>query len=824
MVAYDRLLAEGTCSSEYRFRVADGGYRWFEDLAQMVHSPDGKRDYIVGVLIDIGERKRAEELAQAQEDRFRLMVENSADMVMLLDTEGKLRYVSASHKRILGFDPAEVLGIDVFELIHPEDRPALQESFARRAGIPGRPNGVRLRTLHKDGSWRVVEATAQNLFHVPAIAAIVINARDVTNRVLAEEALRASESRYRTLAEAAEEAIFIIDRNRQFLYVNNFMAARWGVAQEELIGQSLTRLFDPDTVEKQHRILGQVLATGESLYVELRIETTRGVLWTGTRLAPLYDDSGEIYAALGISRDITAQKQAEESLREREELLTAILESMNEGVFVLDENYRYTYVNRAMVLLTGVANETVLADVRLPWEQFPHMVEQGADVMMRKAMAGETIRGEEMPYLLPDGTEGYVTRTYRPLRGSEGEIRGMVGVVRDVTENRRRQEAFYRQQRLATVGQLAAGIAHDFNNVLTPILLYAEFGADMTPDGSQLQTNLKEIVAAAVRAKGLVAQILTFGRQETSHAARPINLQPVIQESLRLVRASLPSTIEIVPSIDQHCRAVMADPTEIHQIVMNLCTNAFYVMRDTGGVLRVTYRPVTVDAALAATGSNLHEGCYVCLTVADTGSGMGQDVLAHIFEPFFTTKPPGEGSGMGLSVVYGITRGLGGDILVASTPGQGSVFSIYLPELGADDDTPVETVATPPRGNERILVVDDEEAITHIAGEVLRSLGYSVRVVGGSIDALQLVHDEPDGFDLVLTDFTMPTMTGLELAERLLQIRPNLPMVLMTGYRETVSHETIASIGIRDLLVKPFSIDALSRMTRRVLGEGHDPA
>ena len=231
-------------------------------------------------------------------------------------------------------------------------------------------------------------------------------------------------------------------------------------------------------------------------------------------------------------------------------------------------------------------------------------------------MAGETVRGEDMPYLLPDGTEGFVTRTYRPLRGPRGESRGMVGVVRNVTEARRRREAFSRQQRLATVGQLAAGIAHDFNNILTPILLYAEFGVDTTPEGSPLQGNLREIAAAATRAKDLVAQILAFGRQETNHADKPILLQPVIRESLRLMRASLPSTIEIVRSIDENCCAVKADPTEVHQIVMNLCTNAYHAMQETGGVLRVTYEGVEVDEALAA------KSCQSsCRTLCPSGGG-----------------------------------------------------------------------------------------------------------------------------------------------------------------------------------------------------------
>lgn len=355
-------------------------------------------------------------------------------------------------------------------------------------------------------------------------------------------------------------------------------------------------------------------------------------------------------------------------------------------------------------------------------------------------------------------------------------------------------------QKMEAIGTLAGGVAHDFNNILYPILGYTEMALDEISEGSPARENLNEIMTAAQRARKLVEQILTFSRLD--HQGRiPLKIHRAVKEALNLLRATLPATIEVLQRIDENCGPVLADPTQIQQVVMNLCTNAFHAMQDHGGTLIVGLEEIQI-ASEDLPGSQ-EPVTYVKLTVADTGYGMSKDVLERIFEPYFTTKKVGEGTGMGLAVVHGIIKGYDGDIQVYSEPGNGTTFNVYLPRIYKDVKTDGRTPVKIEKGDERILLVDDEDQIARMLEQMLASLGYRVRAVSDPIEALEIFENTPQAFDLVITDMTMPKITGDLLARELMKIRPEIPVILCTGFSKLIDEDRAQKIGIRRLIMKP---------------------
>ena len=429
-----------------------------------------------------------------------------------------------------------------------------------------------------------------------------------------------------------------------------------------------------------------------------------------------------------------------------------------------------------------------------------------------------------------DGQPVRVVISGRPMRQSDGVVVGYRGVVRDVTE-RMQVEALRREikeaeetrqaHKMEAIGVLAGGIAHDFNNMLAVILGYAQLTQARLPENSQEWQNVKHIYTAGERAKHIVEQILTFSRKSDPER-RPVYLHEVVGEALKLLRASLPSTIDMHQDISGDLQdIVLADQTQLHQVLMNLCANAEHAMRHDGGVLEVRIDIVDVDATLLATESytELRPGSYVRLSIRDTGHGMTADVMDRIFEPYFTTKAIGEGTGMGLAVARGIVASHGGAIVVESQPGVGATFVIYLPKIDVEiDRLPVGDDALPLGNRETILFVDDEEVLTLLAQEMLQHLGYHVEAKTSSLEALAVFRAEPERFDLVITDQTMPLMTGEALAKELRAIRPDLPIILCTGYSHSIDASQAAAQGLDAFCMKPLEMHDLATVMRRVLG------
>ena len=370
-------------------------------------------------------------------------------------------------------------------------------------------------------------------------------------------------------------------------------------------------------------------------------------------------------------------------------------------------------------------------------------------------------------------------------------------------------------QKMEAIGALAGGIAHDFNNILSAILGYTELGLSHALEDPTIRHYLEQILGAGLRAKDLVQQILTFSRQCEKEVS-PVRISTVAKEALKLLRASLPSTIEIRQNI-QSDLVIMADPTNIHQVIMNLCTNAAHSMRKKGGILEISVTDAIVDSEFAKDHAGLVPGSYLKLVVSDTGQGMSKFIQDRIFDPFFTTKKKGEGTGLGLSVVHGIIKALNGHIIVNSTPGKGASFEILLPasfQSGAEEAREQELL---PTGKEHILLVDDERMLVAVNTNILESLGYEVTGVTDALEALEMFRSQPDRFDIVITDMTMPQMTGDILAKALLKIRPELPVILCTGFSSSLNTKNLADTGIRALLYKPVLKRQIAETIRRTL-------
>ena len=421
-----------------------------------------------------------------------------------------------------------------------------------------------------------------------------------------------------------------------------------------------------------------------------------------------------------------------------------------------------------------------------------------------------------------------IEKKVRDLRECAGEVIDVRQQLQgEIAEQRRAEEEenklkaqLQRAQRMEAIGTLAGGIAHDFNNILTAIIGYTELLRYDLPEDSKAQSSLEAIYEAGIRAKDLIQQILTFSRQ-SEEEKKPLRINTIIKEALKLLRASLPTTIEIRQNLESESGAVLANPTHIHQVLINLCTNSAQAMQEKGGVLEVSLKDADLDLEVTASNPTLKPGAYVKLTVRDTGWGIAPEIRERIFDPYFSTREPEQGTGMGLAVVHGIVESTGGGIAVDSIVGKGTTIHVFFPRIENKATLQARVLSPFPTGNERILFVDDEKALVDIGVQLLEHLGYHVVARTSSIEALEAFRNQPEKFDLVVSDQTMPNMTGEMLAKELLRIRPDIPIVLCTGYSEMISEEKAMALGIQKLVMKPILMREISQTIRQILDQAN---
>jgi PAS domain S-box-containing protein len=503
-----------------------------------------------------------------------------------------------------------------------------------------------------------------------------------------------------------------------------------------------------------------------------------------------------------------------QKLCESEEKYRSLVESSRDGICIVQDGV-LKFINEQAIQIIGYAKEEVMGT---HFEEFIHPTEteRVREKYLRLMSGKEENQQYESVLIMKDGrtldVEMNATTTNYDGR------RATLVFVRDITERKLLESKLRQVQKMEAVGTLAGGIAHDFNNILTAIIGYLNLALRKCERGTVLDSHLNEVLKASYRAGDLVKQILAFSRQG-DRERKPIQISHLVRESLKLLRSSLPSTIDIQSRIVEKPGIILGEPTQIHQILMNLCTNAAHAMSDEGGVLEVTVQNVYLDTDFCQRHLDIGEGPYVQISVRDTGHGISPEIIERIFEPYFTTKEKGRGTGLGLATVHGIVKSYRGTIEVESSPGRGSVFEVYLPII-EDEETGDETDAEPlPRGTERVLLVDDEEQIVRVETLLLQDLGYDVVAFTSSVDALEYLHSKPRSVDLVITDMTMPNMTGDKLSQKLLSIRRDIPVILCTGFSEKMNRERAKSLGIQGFLMKPLVPRDVARLIRRVLKE-----
>jgi len=638
-------------------------------------------------------------------------------------------------------------------------------------------------------------------------------------RLRAEQSLRASEERFRRLTANAPDAIFRyrFEPRPGYEYISPAIEQIVGYRPEEFYAdpELASRISHPGDRD-------ELRAIARSRIVPLSIREIRWIARDGRtvvteqRFVPVRDELGQLVAVEGIARDISDRKQSEEQIH----LLSEAIEQCPVGVFVTDATNRILFANPRLQAMSGYESAELLGREPSLLLAPENPAELDGEIL-QSLHSGRTWQGD-FTCRRKTGENYTVRATMAPVFDKDGRVRNYLSIHEDVTtvrqeQDRRRQlEAqLFQAQKLETIGTLAGGIAHDFNNILTGILGFTEIASLALPEGHPAHNDLAEVRKAGMRAKDLVAQILTFARQKTAQQV-PLELAASVDEALKLVRASTPTTIEI--ERDLQPGRVRADPTAIHQIVLNLCTNAVHAMRGKVGRLTIRVTPFATTELLTSTTPKLKPGNYLCLSVGDTGHGMDDATLKRLFEPFFTTKKAGEGTGLGLALVRGIVSTHNGALRIASRLGVGTTFDIFLP-VSVENEQKTDTLAPIVPGNgETIAVIDDEKSVATFVGARLEQLKYRTVVFNDPREALSAIHTEPHRFDLIVTDLTMPHLTGHDLIQALRTEGHSTPAVLMSGFcNDGLTEDGIGRLGRTILLTKPFNGDDLARAVRQAL-------
>ena len=766
--------------------------------------------------LSMDEAFRQHELSQ-QLSLLSSMIENVAELALATDEKGRIVYVNPATGRLCGYEQSELLGVSVEKIFHftGEQKRQISDCIEQASAKSFEAAAIRV-----NGSKFPVQISISPLHSTANIRGLVIIAIDISERKEAEAALYQSEERFRQMAETIQEVFWMRTPDfKQIVYVNPAFEKIWGRPRKQIY-DSADAFIDSIHPEDQMRIKAEIQKTPkENWDVEYRIQRPGGsVRWIRDRGLPIRDHDGNISMFTGVALDMTQRKRSQMALIESHERFLTVLDSIDADIYVADlETYEILMMNKHMRDSFG---EDLVG--KPCWKSLRN--ESGPCRMCPNARLVNS-SGKPGGVYVWEGKNPITGKWYinydRAIKWVDGrlvhlQIATDISRVKDLEKESLRIEAQLQQsQKMEAIGTLAGGIAHDFNNILSAVFGYTEIALIDAVEGSTLEKNLKEVLKAGNRARDLVKQILTFSRQ-TDQELKPVQVKNITLESIKLLRASLPTTIRIQSNIECDS-AVLADPTQINQVLMNLCTNAAHAMRESGGLLKLDLSEVELDADFLKQYPDISPGVYLKLAVSDTGHGMASPLQERIFDPFFTTKDRGEGTGMGLAVVLGIVKSHGGAITVQSRLGKGSTFNVFLPIIQAEVEAKSTLQEAVPTGTEHILFVDDELALVDLGKKILERLGYKVTTRTSSIEALELFIEQPDKFDLVITDMTMPNMTGDELAVRLIEIRPGIAVILCTGYSERISKEKAQSMGIKEFILKPLVMSELGRVIRTVL-------
>ena len=871
-----RVLKQGTrriAAGDFEYRLempvndelGDLG-RAFNDMSEQLKRVTVSKDRLE---LEVEERRRVEEALRESEQRWSTTLRSIGDAVIATDTGGRITFMNdvaeASTGWTLGDALQEPIG-EVFHIVHEHTRAEVESPVTkvlREGMIVGLANHTIL--MRKDGMEIPIDDSGAPITDKDGkTTGVVLVFRDITDRKQAEEELRKSGERYRLLAETMVQGVVHQNENGEIVAMNP--------AAELILGKDREQFVGSTSVKEEHHTIrenGEIFPGMEHpSMVALRTgQQVRGVImgvfnpkvgdyrWISVDAMPIFAPSqvhpSQVYT---VFQDITERKRAEEEVRLAAETFKRTFHG-NAAAMALSriDDGRVLDLNERWVELTGFRREEAVGRTSSELGLWKDPGDRAA--MIREVEQSGAVQGREVACIHRNGQEwtGLFSAQITTVRGN----RVLISSAIDITERKRAEEALRRahdllelrveerteelreayeslkeetrerekaefqlrqSQKMEAIGTLAGGIAHDFNNILASVLGFTEMAIDDVPDRPLVEKNLRNVLKSAMRARELVKQILAFSRK-TNYERGPLALTPILRETVQLLRASIPTTIDIRLSVIATSDMIRANPVEVQQILMNLATNASLAMQEKGGTVEISLSDIDFESEAPVPDADVEPGEYAQLMVKDTGIGMAHDVMKRVFEPFFTTREVGKGTGMGLAVVYGIVKDLQGMVTVESEQGVGSTFRVLLPKVKTRaEDKDIHT-AQIRGGKERILFVDDEDMLTEWGQALLGRLGYTVTAFTDSMGALNAVSSDPSRFDLVITDQTMSGLTGIQLTKEILKINPDIPIILCTGHSETISPDIAKESGIREYLMKPLARQELAEAVRRVLDE-----
>lgn len=628
---------------------------------------------------------------------------------------------------------------------------------------------------------------------------------EVAERVASQEALRVERNRLKHIMESMEVGLCIVNHDYQIEYTNPTLERELGVINGRRCYEYFNALDAPCEWCKRHSI-----ESGSSVRWE----------WQSPLSGKTYDlfdmpisNSDGSVSKMKIIQDITEQHRVRQALRESEERYRRIVETAAEGIWVLDAEDRTAFVNQRMATILGYTAHEMLD--RLFFDLIDVEDRAMAGTRLERHRSG-TIERHDFKFVRKDGENVWCLVSINPIFSEDNGYAGALIMATDLTERMRLEGQLRESQKMEAVGTLAGGIAHDFNNILAAIIGFTEMALDQCDDTDPKKRKLAQVLKAGIRGRELVKQILTFSRR-SEQQPRPVRVAPLVAEATRLLKASLPHNVEIDQRIEKHGNIILADPTQIHQVLMNLCSNAIDAMRDSGGLLTIVVGEQNFVAGDATPHPGIEPGSHVRLSVSDTGTGMSREVRERIFEPFFSTKPSGQGTGLGLSVTYGIVKRYRGIICVTSEPGKGSIFEIFFPAIRpAEHEDPLFSVPAL-GGSECILLIDDDSQLLEMSKGILRGLGYKVVASKSGRTALKIFAGAPESFDLIILDQMMPKMSGIEVSRKIKDTRGDIPIILCTGSDTGIPEDEMRQSGISEIARKPLMKHEIAATIRRVL-------
>lgn len=653
---------------------------------------------------------------------------------------------------------------------------------------------------------------AKQLLHELRVHQIELEMQNEELRIT-EHNLETERARYFDLYNLAPAGYLTINQQGLIVEANLTIATLLGVARGVLLKRPLSHFIFSADQDGYYLHRRHLVETGEPQVCELRMVRADGSLfWAHLQALSALETDGAVGCRIVIS-DVTKQKLVEIEVRTAKEQWEKTFDAMTDIVTVQDKNMYIVQANKA-------AHQFFQAEPGALQGKHCYELFTGTSQPCAGCPLVETLHDfENHTTVIKHENRGKTFQLSSAAMAAEnGELQYFIHVARDITQQKKMEEELFQSHKMEAIGTLAGGIAHDFNNILSAIIGFSELAMHDLPEDSRARKDIDQVISSSRRAAELVKQILLFSRKGALQL-HPFRPHLIVKEALKMLRSTLPTTISMDEHIDIECGSILADPTSIHQIVVNLCTNAYHAMENEKGALTVTLSRKEIGKEDIVE-HDVSPGPFIELSIQDTGRGMDAKTMARIFEPYFTTNEVGKGSGLGLAVVHGIVKTLHGFIEVESEPGKGSTFHVYIPALAKSAEVSETTeIKDMPGGTERILVVDDEEIIVTLNKAVLEMLGYKVTATTSSAEALAKIRTHADEFDLVITDQTMPDLSGVELAKAILQIKPDMPIILCSGYSSVVTEKEALAYGIKKYAMKPMNITTLAQIVRDVLDE-----